>query len=396
MTTRHQKYGMISNVRVNIQAWKDICFLRYRIRRITCYEGINVGAMSKNKASLQNKIYRKIHGIIFSKLKLQNKILFLYPSVRHMKKMKNKKMPFVDLDTVYFTQIPNEGAGIGHQLANFIGGLHYAHVFGLKHACPHFKNSEWDSFFGFYENEITVNELKKNGYKMVRLPYFDEKRDYEYISDIIKSYSGCKVILQTELDQFYEKQYEEIPTLKELFEKAKIRKSEKDIFDKNKINIAVHVRRGDIVVGQKTGETTLTKRWLDFDYFEKVVEALHTVIQSCGYSEMPEIYIFSQGDASQYAFFEKYGNVHYCLDMDAKTSFLAMVRADIIVTSKSSFSYKPALLSDGIRICPAEFWHGYPDNEDWYVASDDGKIADMSGLMQRMESLIQLRKKSNG
>ena len=52
-----------------------------------------------------------------------------------------------------------------------------------------------------------------------------------------------------------------------------------------------------------------------------------------------------------------------------------MVYADCLITSKSSFSYKPALLSDGIKISPINFWHGYPKTSDWLLASDEGEIS---------------------
>ena len=45
------------------------------------------------------------------------------------------------------------------------------------------------------------------------------------------------------------------------------------------------------------------------------------------------------------------------------------------ITSKSSFSYKPALLNkNGIKVCPRNFWHGYPDTKDWIMCDNDGNI----------------------
>lgn len=342
----------------------------------------------KNKASLSNKIYRKIHWIIFSKLKpgvCINKCYPVYRSgIRYAKKNRKSKSK-VDSQasgTVYLTQVPNEGAGIGHQMANYIGGYHYAQVFDVPHAYPGFKDIKWERFLGFGEGEVSIQELRKQGYKMHRLPYFDEVKDAELIRNIIASYQGKKIILQTELDQFYQKQYEVIPHIKKKFEEASARKEETNPYDASKINIAVHIRRGDIVAGQTTGEASLTKRWLTNDYYENVVKNLCNLIregkfESLGISKDKEIelYLFSQGDSKDYQSFEQYAKVNYCFDKDAMESFLMMVRADFLVTSKSSFSYKPALLSDGIRICPPDFWHGYPENEKWIVASREGNIS---------------------
>jgi hypothetical protein len=51
----------------------------------------------------------------------------------------------------YFAARPNAGAGIGHQLANWIAGYLWAQQFGLKYAHIPFSNSKWEYFLGFGE-----------------------------------------------------------------------------------------------------------------------------------------------------------------------------------------------------------------------------------------------------
>lgn len=72
--------------------------------------------------------------------------------------------------------------------------------------------------------------------------------------------------------------------------------------------------------------------------------------------------------------------------MDAQTSFLHLVYANLLITSKSSFSYKPALLNNGIKICPRNFWHGYPDSKDWILCDNNG-IFDVSSLRNALSDL---------
>ncbi len=337
--------------------------------------------MSKNKASLHNKIYRKIHWIIFSKIKPGKWINNIYSSYRHRKVIPTSQ----NTDSVYITQIPNEGAGIGHQISNINSGIHASMVYGVKFAYPGLKNKKWEKFLGFYSDCDSVADLKKKGYKVRTLPYFNGDGDKsELIDKIIHSYSDEKVILNLNLDQFYANQYEVIPFLKPRFEGAEARKDDKLIYDSSCVNIAVHIRRGDIVSGQTTGDTSLTKRWLDIDYYKNIVQLLAKELNGRKY----KIYIFSEGDAKEYKTFEQYGPVKYCFDMSAMDSFLHMIRADILITSKSSFSYKPALLSDGIRVCPDGFWHGYPDDEKWIVASSrDGKF-DVNKLEDALHHII--------
>ena len=60
--------------------------------------------------------------------------------------------------------------------------------------------------------------------------------------------------------------------------------------------------------------------------------------------------------------------------MDAIDSFMHMVYADLLITSKRPFSYKPALLNRGVKVCPENFWHGYPDSEYWIMVDNDGNV----------------------
>ncbi len=348
--------------------------------------------MGKNKSGIKSKIFRKIH--YYFDMNLKDKTSpwinnFLYPAYRHRKHIPKTE----DLNSLYITQIPNDGAGIGHQMSNILGGIHIARTLGMKYAYPGLKGKEsWESFLGVNQNSISVQELKKQGYKIKMLPCFNtdvlsdndvltdnndgkkysqsKNETLEIIKKIIKSYAGQKIIFSVYLDQSYRNQYEEIEYIKSRFESAEAREADKLIFDKDQINIAVHIRRGDIVSGQTTGQKTLTKRWLDMDYYENVVSRLTEQIKSKYPEKNYRIYLFSEGKADEYRSFEKYGEVTFCFDMSAMDSFLHMTRADYLVLSKSSFSYVPALLSDGVRICPTGFWHGYPNDKKWIVVNE--------------------------
>ena len=347
----------------------------------------------KNKASIQNKIYRKIHWIIFNKLNGKEWMNPFYASCRHAFKLSGKlkfenkqgsKRQEPDLSHIYLAQIPNEGAGIGHQLANYNAGLYFASFYGVKYAYAGFKNKEWESFLGVGENEVSLRTLRKKGYKVLRLPYYEDDAACEMVRNIIASYSGQRVVFLNELDQFYREQYGVAEYVKKRFNSAKARSNDKLIYDPDKLNIAVHVRRGDINVGN-SANSNLKKRWLDNDYYENVLEnvvkriseddsfAILTGKKGC----RPAFYIFSQGSGSDFESFRRFetdGDLHFCLDMEDKASFLHMVRADVLITSRSSFSYKPALISDGIRICPPGFWHDYPNDEHWVVADEHGNF----------------------
>lgn len=292
---------------------------------------------------------------------------FLYRSFWHYQF--NKKTEYSANATLYLTGRPNPGAGIGHQMANWIAGYHYAKQFGV-HFC-HYPfsnsfsgkpNSNWEGFLNFGKGEIGIDELKSKGYRLVRLPKFDEDDidQVNMVRNIILSYSKGRICFLLEQDQFWFAQFEEKYELRKKFMSNKDGKRT-DLFNENAINIAVHIRRGDIVAGDRTNPN-LTMRFQQTRYFYNILNEICKML--CG--QEVRIVIFTQGEKSEYSeFLQIDPSIEIATDVDAQESFWHMTQADILVTSKSSFSYKPALLSDGVIICPSKFWHGYPKERNW-------------------------------
>lgn len=276
-----------------------------------------------------------------------------------------------DLRKIYYSARPNPGAGIGHQMANWIAGYWWAKQFGLKFAHTPFAKKEWDDFLGFGEGEMTVNKLKEQGYKVRKLPLFKEenKEDVDLQNIIISSYAGQKVVFMAEQDQNYHDQYGVMEDIQKKFYSAPSRKNDDLIYDKSHYNIAIHVRRGDIMTD--TDSSVYKMRYISNSYFYNV---LIQVLEKYQSEKEPHIYFFSQGSPDEYPEFKGIKNLHWCFDMSPQQSFLHMVYADLLITSKSSFSYKPALLNKGIKVCPKDFWHGYPESDDWYFCDNQGSF----------------------
>ena len=209
------------------------------------------------------------------------------------------------------------------------------------------------------------------GYKKIPLPQFSEllPEQIDVIKKIIASYKDEKVVFLCEQDQFYRDLHTLIPDLQQKFYAAPARKLDKLMFDNNNFNVAIHVRRGDIMAD--LSNPNLAMRYLSNDYFQKV---LSQVIEMVKTDKPVHIWFFSQGKPEDYTEFAHFPNLHWCMDMGAQASFLHMVYADVLITSKSSFSYKPALLNRGIKVCPENFWHGYPDSNDWVMVDNHGNV----------------------
>lgn len=270
----------------------------------------------------------------------------------------------------YFGAIPNRGAGIGHQLANWIAGLWFSKKFGCQFVHIPFSDSKWDDLLGVGYNEHTVDELKQNN-AIRRLPLFDESNENEVnlISNIIDSYGNRNVVFIAEQDQFYRCQYGVMEELKQKFYSAPSREKDKLIYTDSFYNIAIHIRRGDIMTDPSN--PNLTIRFLANDYY---INVLTQTLQRIQPSKPIRIHIFSQGNKTDFPEFSGFDNIVWCLNMDQYNSFIHMIYADCLITSKSSFSYKPALISNGIKVCPANFWHDYPHTADWIMADDYGNL----------------------
>lgn len=287
-----------------------------------------------------------------------------------------ENIDFVPTDDMYYGARINYFAGIGHQLANWIDGLHWADNFKMKHVNFPFSNPRWEQLLGFSNGETTITELKAKGYKIRRLPPFDENNQTEidFVKRIMSTYIGERIVFWPPQDHFYRDMYGVGKELRRRWDASPARKDDSIVFDPSKFNIAMHVRRTVIIDGQmivEEGENK-AKRWLANDYYEKV---LKQVLKTIKPSKPIAIYIFSTGNPDEFTEFKKYSEIHFCSDMDEYMSFVHLVYADLLITSKSSFSYKPALMNTGIKVSPGNFWHGYPqDDSKWILCDNEGTL----------------------
>jgi len=337
--------------------------------------------------------YRSLNRVKGLRLKKheQPNYFSLYLCTKHKGKSGSK-------DNLYLTEVVSYGAGIGHQLANWIAGYWFAQYLGVKYAYSPFTSSavpfrpnKWDYILGFGEGEITAEQLLKKGYKKVQLPYFDENNEAQVseIKRIIDSYGGEKVVFFTEANQFYHDQYGVMESISRKFFSAPARKEDKLIYDSSYYNVAMHIRR-QVVIDSKVIEedaATRAKRWTGNEYYEEILK----ILVNLNVGKPIRIHVFSTGKPEEFESFKQYGDVRICSDLDEYESFVHLVYADLLVTSKSSFSYKPALMSKGIKVCPDGFWHGYPNLPDWFIVGADGKLSEEQ--IERLGQMIEQKKR---
>jgi hypothetical protein len=278
----------------------------------------------------------------------------------------------------YISTKVNPGAGIGHQLANYNSSIWYAKKFNLIHAHEVFPNKKWEKILGFNSSVICSKDILNKQYKKIELPIFKENNltELSKIKKIIQSYRNQKVIFFLEQDQPYTKQYEISDYIKEKFFSSKQRKRDKIMYKHKDINIAVHIRLPMII-------EDVVKRYNDANYAVNIINhsfnMLKNFLKKIITKKKIKIFIFTQFYDEKLKIFNKFKNVEYCYKISPYESFINLIHADVLLTSKSSFSYKAGLINKGIKISPKNFWHGYPWNDkNWILADTSGKLLNSS------------------
>jgi hypothetical protein len=126
----------------------------------------------------------------------------------------------------------------------------------------------------------------------------------------------------------------------------------RNFFENDKFNIAIHIRRENIVDNGKAGERVTTPN----SYYINIMNQIRRK-----YREKNILFhIYSQGNIDNFKEFEN-NDVIFNINDDIIKTFMAFVSANILVISPSSFSYVAALISDG-EVYYKKFWHNPKKN----------------------------------
>jgi hypothetical protein len=122
-------------------------------------------------------------------------------------------------------------------------------------------------------------------------------------------------------------------------------------YNNNKFNIAIHIRRGDVQPDYNGGRYTSNEFYLKQMTYLAEIYADKTIL----------FHIYSEGSEEEFACFKTHNSVLH-LNEDVKTTFIGLITSDVLVQSKSSFSYVAGLLTNGI-VYHIPFWH--PPMSKW-------------------------------
>ena len=202
---------------------------------------------------------------------------------------------------------------------------------------------------------------KKTSLKRIKLPRlnFDLAKDLERFKKYIQLAKN-DVIFVLEKDQFYKDLSNSGSFLEKLLSKKFSLPKKKDFI------IGIHVRKGDILKSKK-----FIRRNISYDYFNNTIDCVNEALKNLGFKDYKTV-VFSNDYSSLNKLDFKW---NADTSNNSFNSFIRMSECDILITSLSSFSYKPALVNKNLVFYPKNFWHKYPkDNRYVELGLENNKL----------------------
>lgn len=287
----------------------------------------------------------------------------------------------------FITIVPNQVAGIGHQLANWNTALILSHKYNLTFIHHPFapNSGNWEDFLGFGEEEAKYDvAINDKSIKRVNIPLINLENEKEraFFNKIITSiYPDNNILFHLSPDQNIYDHTITSCTLRERYWQSCEKRPCNNSFDKTKLNIAVHIRRGDVADMREKNKAGWKERWLANCYYIKILRAIEPVLSGRKF----DIHIYSIGNIEDFKELRKLPNVVFHLNEDTLQTFHGMIVADILIVSPSGFSYFPGIISKGIKIAKYPWWHHIPQNDEW-IRSDKNANFNTEILHKRLKN----------
>ncbi len=322
-------------------------------------------------------IFRFIVGNVFINLIRQLKVGLIGLGFRFKKKI-------TKTNNCYIT-CTGKTDGIGAQVQAVFSTMLFAQEFGITYAHTPFdeiwsdhSNKEWEVFFNLSGDEITVNEINKDSLNVVYVSQplfigFKPNTLYivEHCHSFVDSNKNAKLYANIK-DKFIEKY------------QSSSKRDYKSFYKEGRLNIAIHARRGDV-----SKEGVHSDRYTDNLYYKSLLDNISIILDDLKIKS--SIHLYSQGNVEDFHELEGL-NVNYHLDECVFTTFNNLVLSDIIIMSKSTFSYSAALLSKSIMIYEP-FWH--KPLKDWILVDWNNRAKEATfnefHLKHRLQSLMLKR-----
>ncbi|MCP4328168.1 MAG: hypothetical protein GY791_07005 [Alphaproteobacteria bacterium] len=259
--------------------------------------------------------------------------------------------------------------GAGAQIHGIMSAILFARAFGfiylhrpfghIDHGDddPHYAKA-WEDFMGLGRGEVRATEVDRSSLTV---------RDVEKIHRVRSRRNTLYTV--PHCHKFGDWRPELYATFRSVF-RDKYYASEKppQMPNDGRLRVAVHVRRGDVSEVLQTSDRYASN--------EDMARILSSVTASLEESNLPHrVEIHSQGLHEDFEGLPV-ARENMFLDDDPRRTFHALVTADVLVMSKSSFSYAAAVMNTGAVIY-VPFWHAPLPN---WIPVDENLAVDANRL----------------
>jgi len=244
---------------------------------------------------------------------------------------------------------PLRGDGFGAQFLTIIFSVIYAELNNLKYYYTPFINLEhnYDGDPDFIQKKETLINFIEN-FDLNRDPDLQNKVNANHVARYRENTVNHLIL-------FFNNNFtacinsNALKRIKYIF---KANKTKSTYFDCDRFNIAVHIRRPNPHDSRLDGADTPDELFLNIIQFLSEKYA----------SENPIFHIYSQGDVNQFKLIYNSNDIVFHINESVEDTFTSLVLADVLVTSRSDFSYTAGMISDGI-IYSIPYW--YPVLPHW-------------------------------
>ncbi|NND33086.1 MAG: hypothetical protein HKN76_10885 [Saprospiraceae bacterium] len=289
----------------------------------------------------------------------------------------------------------NERVGTGCQSLGIYSAFLYSHMHKLPYlhsplkVVDHNYNQDQkfeqkiENFLQFSKGEKLINEVNL---PVVHLDNIGEIISFLFRSKILNN--GHPIIFHKRhyhewADAHADKYLEIQNKLREKFIAGSVNYRKHQVTE-GKINVVVHIRRGDV-------DASNAYRYTSNSFIREQMENLQTSLLQTG--SLAEFHIYSQGIPADFSDLDDLAQLH--LNGNIFDDFYNLVHADILIVARSSFSYSAAILSKGIIICdpyihnsPLSHWIVYRNKTDLLSDNALRKFNKLSAKSSKIRHLI--------
>ncbi|MBU2634664.1 MAG: hypothetical protein KJ674_05505 [Nanoarchaeota archaeon] len=282
----------------------------------------------------------------------------------------------------YITAELNQGR-LGHQMRDQISARIAAKLFGLKYV--HYllcNNSKpWEDFLGFGEGEVKYDDIINKNLKIVEIsdtppcPHIPIKK----VEDIVKENNQDNTFfifknstwINESSDNFLQLKKEVFNELKDKYFSKREINPIKDYFNKEKVNIAVQIRRGG--KWKDVNKRINSYLYVENKSFINLIHNLNKILNP----KKVDIHIYSEGPEKELPNFSQFSNVflHICDNKypELYNTFHQMLMSDILVALNSCFTIFLGNLTQNFVIFHKKSYNLNKSNTS-IVWDDDGNL----------------------